>query len=205
MPNCLTASVLFRAYLKRLPSGVFRVTVLSTLLPRPLFRSYPVELGEVTAVERSVRHALVVLKCARPVHGVDHLVMSPHADNYGDAESDSQCAEDDCKVESVFQHGSPHVVQQPSQHAAVGSAEQAGADGYAVNDGHGSVVPVKVCADNSPENAEASNKQVDLHYYERSAEPRLNQTEPPVAAGPFDNCPQPTQHLRLRVVWQGLL
>lgn len=65
MPNCLTASVLFRAYLKRLPSGVFRVTVLSAALPRPLFRMYPVELGEAAAVERSVWHALEsIQQCA---------------------------------------------------------------------------------------------------------------------------------------------
>lgn len=85
MPDCLTASVLFRAYLKRLPSGVFRVTVLSTLLPHPVFRSYPLDIGEAAAVERSIRHALkehyahnpasplegkVTVKSGRDVHAV---------------------------------------------------------------------------------------------------------------------------------------
>lgn len=60
------ASVLFRAYLKRLPSGVFRVTVLSAALPRPLFRMYPAELGEAAAVERSVGHAMCALKKRAP-------------------------------------------------------------------------------------------------------------------------------------------
>ena len=192
---------LFRAYLKRLPSGVFRVTVLSTLLPRPLFRMYPEELGEVAAVERSLRHALVVLKCVRPVHGVDHLVMSPHADNYGDAESDSQCAEDDCKVESVFQHGSPHVVHQRNQHAVVSSAEQDGADGYAVRDGHLAIQVVEDINNDS------------LHPHTTSNADNPTGIKIAVHANESANTPagyQPaglptTQHLRLRVVWQGLL
>lgn len=58
MPNCLTASVLFRAYVRRKPSGLLLVTVLSAALPRPVFRSYPLDIGEAAAVERSVGHAL---------------------------------------------------------------------------------------------------------------------------------------------------
>lgn len=126
------ASVLFRAYIRRKPSGLLLVTVLSTLLPRPLFRSYPLGIGEAAAVERSVGHALVVLKCVRPVHTVDHLVVSPHADNHRDTESNSQTTNQHCEVKDVFQHSSPHGLHQPCQHAAVSSEEQEGADGYAV-------------------------------------------------------------------------
>lgn len=69
MPNCLTASVLFRAYIRRKPSGLLLVTVLSAALPRPLFRSYPLDIGEAAAVERSVGHAMCALKKCAPSKG----------------------------------------------------------------------------------------------------------------------------------------
>lgn len=47
-----------RAYLKRLPSGAYRVTVLAPSLPRPVFRSYPADTGEAQAVARAVGRAL---------------------------------------------------------------------------------------------------------------------------------------------------
>lgn len=209
MPNCLTASVLFRAYLKRLPSGVFRVTVLSAALPRPLFRMYPAELGEAAAVERSVGHALVVLKGVRPVHAVDHLVMPPHADNHRDTEAHGQTTNQHGEVKSVFQHGSPRGLHQPCNNAAVSSEEQAGAEGYAVKGGHLVVAPVEVCADKSPKDSEATQRQANVHYNQWDAPPdaesSLDQTKFAIAASPLDDYPQPTQHLTLRVVWQGLL
>ena len=82
-------------------------------------------------MERSVGHALVVVEHARVKQGVNQPVMPPHADNQGYDERDNQCADNDCKVESVFQHVSPHVVQHASQHATV-SDQQEGAEGYAV-------------------------------------------------------------------------
>jgi hypothetical protein len=135
---------LFRAYLSRKPSGLLLVTVLSTLLPRPLFRMYPAELGEAVAVGRAIHHALVfVLKLdqSRVEHGVDHAVMPPHADHQREDEHDCERPKHCGEVEEIFQHGSPHVVQHASQHTAVSSAEQEGVGGYAVKDGHGSVVP----------------------------------------------------------------
>lgn len=47
-----------RAYLKRLPSGAYRVTVLAPSLLRPLFRMYPADTGEAQAVARAVGRAL---------------------------------------------------------------------------------------------------------------------------------------------------
>ena len=128
-------SFCFRAYLSRKPGGLLLVTVLSTLLPRPVFRSYPLDIGEAAAVERSVGHALfVVLKSehARVKLGVNHPVMPPHADQQSANECDCQPAQDHPEVKSVFQHGSPHGLHQPCTDAAVRSDQQAGADGYAV-------------------------------------------------------------------------
>ena len=72
------ASVLFRAYIRRKPSGLLLVTVLSTLLPRPLFRMYPAELGEAAAVERSVGHALEILSSNSVLN---YLACQKHADH----------------------------------------------------------------------------------------------------------------------------
>ena len=176
---------LFRAYLSRKPCGLLLVTVLSAALPRPLFRMYPVEMGEAAAVERSVRHALDSLhqraqdeseqrdkrgfnavlaapneaaendadKSGRKSHALLPAVnvvvaeafagalpcLAAQDDNgndeghkQGDSESGEKlkCLELNPQVESF--HGSPHDLQQPSQHAAVNSAEQEGVSGYAV-------------------------------------------------------------------------
>ena len=123
---------LFRAYLRRKPSGILLVTVLSSLLPRPVFRSYPLDIGEAAAVERSVGHALIVIKHARVKLGVHHPVMPPHADQQSANECDHQPAQYRGEVKDVFQHSSHHGLHQPCDHAAVRSEEQEGAEGYAV-------------------------------------------------------------------------
>lgn len=135
MPDCLTASVLFRAYLRRKPSGLLLVTVLSTLLPRPVFRTYPREIGEAVAVERATSHALVVVlksEHARVKLGVNQPVMPPHADQQSANECDCQPAQYRGEVEDIFQHGSPHGLHQPCQNAEVDDEQQEGTDGYAV-------------------------------------------------------------------------
>ena len=83
-------------------------------------------------MERSVGHALVVVEHARVKLGVNHPVMPPHADKQREDECDHQPAQYRGEVKSVFQHGSPHGLHQPREHAAVSSEEQAGAEGYAV-------------------------------------------------------------------------
>ena len=128
-------SFCFRAYLRRKSGGLLLVTVLSTLLPRPLFRMYPAELGEAVAVERATSHALVVVlksEHARVKLGVNHPVMPPHADQQCADEHNGQPAQYRGEVKDVFQHGSPHGLHQPCQNAVVSSDQQAGADGYAV-------------------------------------------------------------------------
>lgn len=59
-PSAETPFQTVRVYLKRLPSGVYRVTVLSPSLPRPVFRSYPADVGEAEAVARAVGRALLI-------------------------------------------------------------------------------------------------------------------------------------------------
>ena len=128
-------SFCFRAYLSRKPRGLLLVTVQSTQLPRPVFRTYPREIGEAVAVERATSHALVVVlksEHARVKLGVNHPVMPPHADQQREDEHNGQPAQYRGEVEEKFQHGSPHGLHQPCELAAVSSEEQAGAEGYAV-------------------------------------------------------------------------
>ena len=201
---------LFRAYLSRKPSGLILVTVLSTLLPRPLFRMYPAELGEAVAVGRAIRHALIfVLKFdqSRVEHGVDHPVMPPHADHQREYEHDCDGPKHCGEVEENFQHGSPHVMQHASQHAAVSDRQQTGADGYAVKDGHGSVFHLVENANGNNLKRESSDEPRPPFVVPVKVNPKpvnlacndANANNHPLPA------PQPTQHLRLRVVWQGLL
>lgn len=61
MPDCDSVPIqTVRVYLKRLPSDVLRLTVLSPSLPRPVFRMYPADTGEAEAVARAVGRALSV-------------------------------------------------------------------------------------------------------------------------------------------------
>lgn len=59
-PSAETPFQTVRVYLKRLPSGVYRVTVLSPFLPRPVFRMYPAGTSEADAVARAVGRALSI-------------------------------------------------------------------------------------------------------------------------------------------------
>ena len=132
--NCVEVA-LFRAYLSRKPGGLLLVTVQSTQLPRPVFRTYPREIGEAVAVERATSHALVVVlksEHARVKLGVNHPVMPPHADQQREDECDHQPAQYRGEVKDVFQHSSPHGLHQPCNNAAVRSEQQESADGYAV-------------------------------------------------------------------------
>ncbi len=61
MPDCDSVPIqTVRVYLKRLPSGVLRLTVLSPSLPRPVFRMYPAGTSEAEAVARAVGRALSI-------------------------------------------------------------------------------------------------------------------------------------------------
>ena len=346
--NCVEVA-LFRAYLRRKPSGLLLVTVLSTLLPRPLFRMYPAELGEAAAVERSVGHALCALHqrtqnesqqrnhpCLEAVftgcdkaaknypddRNRDHHALLPavnvvateplqsalpcgpqHEHSHADKREEQHAAEcngefkklgcgdefehcsqppnfydqigsdknqeahqnesetsnaktvgkrnepirhgsppltdkmyrpkngrcgkecrnmpakglfsacvgqshcnDSCQKKNSVEaneHDSPHGLHQPRQYAEISDEQQAGADGYAVKGGHGSVLErVKVVEERAePQpNIDAYNPLViDCRPQNPGSEHCASKSTSPVPA------PQPTQHLRLRVVWQGLL
>ena len=64
MPDCDSVPIqtvrVIRVYLKRLPSGAYRATVLSPSLPRPVFRMYPAGTSEAEAVARAVGRALSI-------------------------------------------------------------------------------------------------------------------------------------------------
>jgi len=51
----------FRAYISPRPGNRFLVTVLSSLLAAPLYRSYPADMGADAAVERAVGHAVAIV------------------------------------------------------------------------------------------------------------------------------------------------
>lgn len=261
MPDCLTASVLFRAYIRRKPSGLLLVTVLSAALPRPLFRMYPAELGEAAAVERSVGHALETLhqrapdKCeqrdksrfnavfaapdeapeddsnksnrqshallpavnvvaAEPLHR--SLPCSAEQGDKRNDEGNKQCDSESCEKLKRLElnpqikgfHLSPHGLHQTSTDAAVRSEEQEGVEGYAVNGGH-LVAPIEICSNDSKEEFQPSGTNINPCYGKRDAkscaESSLKYSEFAVTNKPIKGLSEPTQHLRLRVVWQGLL
>ena len=51
----------FRAYISPRPGNRFLVTVMSPLLPAPLHRNYPADMGADAAVERAVGHAAAIV------------------------------------------------------------------------------------------------------------------------------------------------
>lgn len=147
---------------------------------------YPAELGEAAAVERSIQHAIddakasaknkrarshscghrpiiantdektekypgdnsekaknrhillpsVNVVAAEPLHRA--LPRGPqHEHSHADKREEQHAAEGNGEFKQLgcgdeVEHGSPHGLHQPCQHAAVSSEEQAGADGYAV-------------------------------------------------------------------------
>lgn len=138
--NCVEVA-LFRAYIRRKPSGLLLVTVLSTLLPRPLFRMYPAELGEAAAVERSVGHALALLPAVNVVATEPLQSALPcgpqHEHSHADKREEQHASEGNGEFKQLghrdeVEHDSPHGLHQPCTDAAVRSEEQAGAEGYAV-------------------------------------------------------------------------
>ncbi|MBB5143929.1 hypothetical protein HNQ38_002029 [Desulfovibrio intestinalis] len=62
-------TILFRASItpKR---GRLLVKVVTPLLPKPLYRSYPPEIGEVAAIERAVGHAVALFTALAPAQPV---------------------------------------------------------------------------------------------------------------------------------------
>lgn len=50
--------------------GRLLVKVVTPLLPKPLYRSYPPEIGEVAAVERAVGHAVALFTARVPAQPI---------------------------------------------------------------------------------------------------------------------------------------
>ena len=191
------ASVLFRAYLSRKPSGLLLVTVLSTLLPRPLFRMYPAELGEAAAVERSVGHALESLhqrtpnKCQqRDKRRLNAVFAAPDEtpkDNSNKSNRQSHSLLTAVNVVAAEplhsalpcgpEHEHGHADKREEQHASEGHSEfkqLGGLEKFQHSSPHGLHQPCELAAVRSDQQAGAEGYAVK-------------------------------QHLRLRVVWQGLL
>lgn len=146
---------------------------------------------------------VVVLKSehARVKLGVNHPVMPPHADQQSEDECYCQPAQYRCEVKDVFQHSSPHGLHQPCTDAAVSSDEQEGAEGYAVKGGH---LAIQVVED-------IHNKSLRPYAKSNASKPscfkvavQSNESASASAENQPSNLPI-TQHLLLRVVWQGLL
>lgn len=112
MPDCDSVPIqTVRVYLKRLPSGAYRVTVLSPSLPRPVFRSYPAGTSEADAVARAVGRALSLSSAekgdqkdcdANPeIHVLalaSHEVLSKNQQPHCETESITPCGVNDAVV-----------------------------------------------------------------------------------------------------------
>lgn len=61
--------LVFRAYITP-KQGHLLVTILSPALLKPLYRSYPVKMGETAAIERAVAHAVALLTALVPAQPV---------------------------------------------------------------------------------------------------------------------------------------
>ena len=61
-----SAPLTFRAYISPRPGNRFLVTVMSPLLPAPLHRNYPADMGADAAVERAVGHAAAIVTALLP-------------------------------------------------------------------------------------------------------------------------------------------
>ena len=144
-------------------------------------------------------HALVKL-------GVNHPMMPPHADQQGPNECDCQPANNHSEVKSVLQHGSPHGLHQPCNNAAVRSEEQAGAEGYAVKGGHLAASQLVSAVQEAPHEG-CSKQNIDKLMCCGITNAAFNKEAGAAcrAQTPQQSPEASTQHLRLRVVWQGLL
>lgn len=242
MPNCLTASVLFRAYLSRKPSGLLLVTVLSTLLPRPVFRSYPLDIGEAAAVERSVGHAMCALKKCAPSKGQQgdnpcFKTAFPRCHEQHEGYADNVCEHSHALLPAVNvvaaeplhralpcwpQHEHRDADEGEEQHAAEGHGEFKQLGGWDEIE-HGSpqlecadtkkecydrnktrLKPIAACADKVAKHKghnDTAFQHSSPHGLHQPCQHAAIRSEQQEGADGY----AVKQHLRLRVVWQGLL
>lgn len=178
-PSAETPFQTVRVYLKRLPSGAYRVTVLSPSLPRPVFRSYPAGTSEADAVARAVGRALEAVK--------NHINYSAccHSKNDSEEQSLSDFVSDGANMRFCCEQYAPN---KHSEHGIGGGQEH----------------QAKIAGvDHLPSPFPRSEQQPDdsqpyAHHAEKQPVERIAHSSHEV-----------TQHrrppLRLRVLWQGLL
>lgn len=212
-PSAETPFQTVRVYLKRLPSGAYRVTVLSPSLPRPVFRMYPADVGEAEAVARAVGRALSTLENADCQLDEGNTASQGGTDNGSEKANGTRYLN---RVAHDLPSPFPRSEQQPAD-------EQRGADndetapvqrvahsGHEVTQ-HGLVLSLQeISIKNRQPYCEtepvAPRGFCDAGVYVEAYH-RQSEGSPPSA--PQNVAPQPTQHrrppLRLRVLWQGLL
>lgn len=221
MPNEELPVPLFRAYIRRKPSGLLLVTVLSAALPRPVFRSYPLDIVEAAAVERSVGHAMYALKKCAPskCQQSDNpcfKTVFPCCHEQHEGYSDNSCEQNHSLLPAV------NVVTSEALHRALPCGPE---------DEHGHA---DKCEEQHTAEGHSEFKQLGgWEKFQHGSPPRLQQDcaehplQPPVKFtqhGSPHGLHQPCtdaavrsdqqagaegyavkQHLTLRVVWQGLL
>lgn len=211
-PSAETPFQTVRVYLKRLPSGAYRVTVLSPSLPRPVFRMYPAGTSEAEAVARAVGRALSLgdANTEQECHRRDETCLNPVA----------TCANDVAKDKGHQHCGKSSHLPPPFPCGGQQTADsQHGAEQHEVS-------PVELATHSCDE---VMQHGLVLHFGEAlnknaCPQPNVDSVDPACLERRIDNEKQehragenltpvafkdPTQHrrppLRLRVLWQGLL
>lgn len=214
MPDCDSVPIqTVRVYLKRLPSGVYRVTVMSPSLPRPVFRMYPAVTSEAEAVARAVGRALSTLENA------DCQFDEGNTASQGGTDNGSEKANGTRYLNRVA-HGLPSPFPRCEQQHA---DEQHGADNdetapvelaaHSCNEvmQHWLVpAPVGCSTHNADNNASPSPPRIRLSQEKQKVETATEGTKRYSPLTAEQRATEiATQHrrppVRVRVTWQGLL
>lgn len=205
-----------RVYLKRLPSGVYRVTVLSPSLPRPVFRSYPADVGEAEAVARAVGRALSLgdAEAEQACHKHDGTSFKKVVTFSNEASEEN--AKHYCRDNTHLPPPVPRCEQQHADeqrgahHAETAPVELVAHRGNEVMQ-HGLVpAPVGCSTHNADNNASPSPPRIRLSQEKQKVETATEGTKRYSPLTAEQRATEiATQHrrppLRLRVLWQGLL
>lgn len=215
-PSAETPFQTVRVYLKRLPSGAYRVTVLSPSLPRPVFRMYPAECSEVEAVARAVGRALSLgdAEAEQECHRRDETCLNPVATCANDVPEDK--GHQNCGNSSHLSSPFPRCEQQPADeqryahHAETAPVELVAHRGNEVMQHWLVPAPVGCSTHNADNNASPSPPRIRLSQEKQKVETATEGTKrysPLTAEQRATEIATPHRRppLRLRVLWQGLL
>lgn len=217
MPDCDSVPIqTVRVYLKRLPSGALRLTVLSPSLPRPVFRMYPAGTSEADAVARAVWRALSLgdANTEQECHRRDETCLNPVTTCANDVPEDK--GHQNCGNSSHLPPPLPCGGQQTadSQHGAEKhEASPVELVAHSCNEvmQHGLVpAPVGCSTHNADNNASPSPPRIRLSQEKQKVETATEGTKRYSPLTAEQRATEiATQHrrppLRLRVLWQGLL